>query len=162
MDFENIIKVLDVRCAGKAIRGESDEFLSVTPENWLEVAGILQNDADLTFDSLMCLTGYDNGAGETLGVAYNFHSMSKLHKLEIRIEVNRENPEIPSVASQWRAADWHEREAFDLYGIVFSGHPEMKRILLPDDWEGHPLRKDYETPEYYNGIKIPKDKSNWE
>ena len=70
--------------------------------------------------------------------------------------------EIPSVANLWRTANWHEREAYDLLGIKFTDHPELKRILLPEDWEGHPLKKDYETPDFYNGMPVPKDKSYWE
>ena len=77
------------------------------------------------------------------------------------MEVDSET-EIPSIAEIWRTADWHEREAYDLFGIKFSNHPDLKRILLPEDWEGHPLRKDYKTPEYYNGMPVPKDKSYWE
>ncbi len=162
MEFNNFQELFDMRCPGCVTADESNQVFIVMPEKWLEVADLLKNDPDLTFDSLMCLTGYDKGAGEALGVAYNFHSMSKLHKIEIRIEVPRDGAEIPSVAMIWRTADWHEREVYDLYGITFSGHPDLKRILLPDDWEGHPLRKDYVTPEYYNGLPIPKDKSGWE
>jgi len=76
--------------------------------------------------------------------------------------VKKDAPEIPSVAEIWRTANWHEREAWDLFGIVFTGHPDLKRILLPDDWEGHPLRKDYKTQETYQGITIEKDKTYWE
>ena len=73
-----------------------------------------------------------------------------------------EEVEIPSVSDIWKTANWHEREAFDLVGLKFTNHPDMKRILLPKDWEGHPLRKDYETPDFYNGMPVPKDKSYWE
>ncbi|MBC8479712.1 MAG: NADH-quinone oxidoreductase subunit C [FCB group bacterium] len=162
MDFKNIKKVLDLRCPDCAVAGEEEQVFFVQPENWTAVAHVLQKDEDLTFDSLMCLTGYHKADDDVLGVAYNFHSMSKLHKVEIRIEVPVSSPEIPSVATRWRAADWHEREAFDMYGIIFTDHPDLKRILLPDDWAGYPLRKNYETPDYYHGMPIPKNKSDWE
>lgn len=141
---------------------EDRSSIEVEPQNWASVAEILKNDADLTFDSLMCLSGFDMGESDILGIAYHFYSMDKRHDLEVIIQTPKENPSIPSVANIWRAADWHEREAYDLYGIVFEGHPDLKRILLPDDWEGHPLRKDYVQPETYQGITIKKDKTYWE
>jgi len=71
------------------------------------------------------------------------------------VRVPKDNPHVPSVESVWKTANWHEREAYDLIGVVFDGHPDLRRILLPDDWEGHPLRKDYKVPEFYNGMKVP-------
>jgi NADH-quinone oxidoreductase subunit C len=141
---------------------EEAAYLSIVPEKWETVAHFLRNDEELLFDSLMCLTGYDKGPDEELGVAFNLHSMDKLHELEIRVEVPRDGGTIPSVAHIWRIADWHEREVYDMYGIIFEGHPDLRRMLLPDDWIGHPLRKDYETPDYYAGIPVPKDKRGWE
>ena len=141
---------------------EADEFLRIEAGHWSDVARFLREDPDLNFDSLMCLTGYDHGPDQSLGVAYNLHSMEKLHTLEVRIEVPREKGSIPSVALLWRIADWFEREAYDMYGITFDGHPDHRRMLLPEDWIGHPLRKDYTTPEYYHGIPVPKDKRGWE
>tara|TARA_B100000287_G_C20639780_1_gene783040 strand:+ start:257 stop:742 length:486 start_codon:yes stop_codon:yes gene_type:complete len=128
---------------------------------WSDIASFIISDKKLKFDYLMCLSGYDLGESEIFGVAYNFYSTSLKHYVEFRIEIKLET-EIPSVAEIWRTANWHEREAYDLYGIIFSNHPDLKRILLPDDWEGHPLRKDYKTPEYYKGMPVPKDKSYWE
>ena len=106
-------------------------------------------------------TGYDLDDGNNLGIAFNFSSTELKNYLEVRIEFDYLT-HIASVTPLWRAADWHEREAYDLFGILFDNHPDMKRILLPQDWEGHPLRKDYVTPEYYKGMPVPKDKSYWE
>ena len=69
-------------------------------------------------------------------------------------------PVVPSVSDVWRSADWHERAAFDMYGIKFDGHSDLRRILCPDDWEGYPLRKDYEPAEVYNGLKIKFDRNS--
>tara|TARA_B100000700_G_C14376542_1_gene548489 strand:- start:66 stop:551 length:486 start_codon:yes stop_codon:yes gene_type:complete len=129
--------------------------------SWFDIAKFLKNEKKLFFDYLMCITSYDTGDSANFGLAYNFHSMKLNHTLEVRIEFS-DGTEIKSIESLWKAADWHEREAFDMMGIVIVDHPDMKRILLPEDWEGYPLRKDYKTPDYYNGMPVPKDKSYWE
>jgi NADH-quinone oxidoreductase subunit C len=90
-----------------------------------------------------------------LGVVYHLHSLKWNHKIVMKTEVSAENPHVRSVEAIWKTANWHEREAFDMYGIVFDGHPDLRRILMPDDWEGYPLRKDFAVPEYYNGMKVP-------
>ena len=133
----------------------------VDSNSWYKVSDFIKNDKKMQFDFLMSITSYDLEENSQYGLAYNFYSTKFKDYLEIRIEVN-ESVEISSVANLWRAADWHEREAYDLMGIHFKDHPDMKRILLPSDWEGYPLRKDYKTPEYYNGMPVPKDKSYWE
>ncbi len=133
--------------------------LLIDASSWEKISNYIKD--SLEFDYLMCVTSYDLYPENKLGLAYNFYSNSKKTYLEIRIEFSEEE-EIFSVANIWRTADWHEREAYDLMGIKFVGHPDMKRILLDEDWEGHPLRKTYETPEYYNGMPVPKDKTYWE
>ncbi|MCG8340897.1 MAG: NADH-quinone oxidoreductase subunit C [Cytophagales bacterium] len=112
------------------------------------------------FDSLACLTAIDNGpeAG-TLEVIYNLYSIPYDVQLMIKVEVPRNKPgeplpEVPSVSHLWQTANWHEREAYDLVGIHFTNHPDLRRILLPADWEGHPLRKDYTWQEHYHGLKV--------
>ena len=95
-------------------------------------------------------------------VRYNLHSMTHYHAIEIRIKTDRNDPKVPSVEQVWRIGDWFERETYDMYGIVFEGHHNMTRILCPEDWEGWPLRKDYETQETYHGIIVPKVKEGWE
>jgi len=139
---------------------EDTNCLIVDYSNWLEIAKELKSNKVLSFDYLMCITSYDLGSGK-LGLAYNLYSNDKKHSLEIKVEFD-EAAEIPSVSLIWRTADWHEREAYDMMGIVFSDHPDMKRILLSHDWGGHPLRKDYKEPDYYRGVPVPKDKTAWE
>lgn len=129
-----------------------EPFVKVKPEAIREVCGFLKTETDLAFDYCMCISGVDTG--KTLLSVYHLYSMALLHRCSLKAEVSRENPHLPSVASVWRAADWHEREAFDLFGIVYDGHPDLRRILLPDDWEGHPLRKDYPMPDAYHDIPL--------
>ena len=140
---------------------QNDDWIQLKPENWLKVAKWLRSDEKLYFDSLQCNTGMDLGEG-VLESRYNLHSMKHLHKVEIRIKVSAEKPDIPSVEQVWRVADWFERETYDMFGINFIGHRDLRRILLPDDWEGWPLRKDYEEQETYHGIVVPKVKEGWE
>ena len=130
----------------------------VEPDIWKEISEFLKKN---DFDYLMCITAYDLEIDNKLGLAYNFYSTKLKKYQEIRLEFDL-NTEIESVVNIWKTADWHEREAFDLMGIKFINHPDMKRILLPEDWEGHPLRKDYKEPDFYNGMPVPKDKSYWE
>ena len=127
----------------------------------LAVADKFKNDVNIDFDFLMCITALDNGDSKNFTIAYNFHSNKHNHSVEIRVVVT-DDEEVPSLANIWKTADWHEREAYDMMGIKFSGHPDLKRILLPEDWEGFPLRKDYKVADYYHGVPIPKDKSYWE
>jgi NADH-quinone oxidoreductase subunit C len=77
------------------------------------------------------------------------------HKFTLKVEVNVDHPHVQSVESVWKTANWHEREAYDMVGVIFDGHPDLRRILLPDDWDGFPLRKDYKVAEYYRGMKVP-------
>jgi len=107
------------------------------------------------FDQLACITGLDNGPeSKSLEVAYNLYSIPFDRSLMIRVPLNREKPIVSSLTTIWKGANWLERETFDLFGIHFDGHPDLRRILLPDDWEGFPLRKDYQHQEYYRGMKV--------
>jgi len=97
---------------------------------------------EMGFDNLSVITGIDYG--DRFEVVYNFLSYTKKQNLVLKVVLEHENPEADSLASIWKVADWLERETYDLVGIRFSGHPNLKRILLPDGWIGHPLRKDYD------------------
>jgi NADH-quinone oxidoreductase subunit C len=136
------------------VEGVIDPWVKVAPAGAREIALFLRDDAAMMFDVLMCLSGMDYGGGK-LGVVYHLDSTRERHKIVVKTEVTAADPHVASVESVWKTANWHEREAFDLYGIVFDGHPDLRRILMPDDWEGFPLRKDYQVPEFYNGMKVP-------
>lgn len=136
------------------VEGVLEPYAKVKVESIREISSLMRDDSDLQFDTLMCLSGMDYGKG-ILGVVYNLGSIAKKHKFTLKIEISVEAANVPSVESVWRTADWHEREAYDLFGIVFTDHPDLRRILLPDDWEGYPLRKDYQVQEFYHGMKVP-------
>ena len=87
-------------------------------------------------------------------VIYHLYSITKNLHFVIKVVLDRETPSVPSITSIWGTANWHERETFDLFGIHFEGHPDLRRILLPANWEGFPLRKDYTTQEYFHGVKV--------
>lgn len=144
-----------------AQEGDPEECIYIQSESWDAVSKLIREDKALEFDSLQCITGIDVGEG-MLEARYNFHSMSLRHSIEIRIPVPVDSPTIYSIEQIWRIGDWFEREVYDMVGIIFSGHRNLKRMLLPDDWEGFPLRKDYETQPSYHGIAIPKVKEEWE
>ena len=158
----NIISMISSKFSTQIESDAENNFILVKNiDSWYEIASFLKSDKKLLFDYLMCITSYDLGDSNTFGLAYNFHSTQLNHYIEVRIEFV-DGTEVKSIESLWKAADWHEREAFDMMGVKIVDHPDMKRILLPEDWEGYPLRKDYKTPEYYNGMPVPKDKSYWE
>ena len=161
MTFSEITDHLESKASGKFALIEGKDVIQVSPENWLEIAALLKDDTLLQFDYLMCISSYDKGDNKTYGAAYNFYSVQLNHYVEVRVEAEDGNS-IPSVAGLWKAADWHEREAYDMMGLEFENHPDFKRILLSEDWEGYPLRKNYKEPDYYHGMPVPKDKSYWE
>ncbi|MCU7497504.1 MAG: NADH-quinone oxidoreductase subunit C [Ignavibacteria bacterium] len=130
----------------------------------------LRDTEGLQFDSLMVLSGVDDANGEkqteedgsvtinggTLSVYYHLESLSLTQKVTLKVSTPRDNPEVESVESVWKSANWHEREAYDMFGIKFLHHPDLRRILMPYDWDaGYPLRKDYKNPEFYQGMKVP-------
>jgi NADH-quinone oxidoreductase subunit C len=127
--------------------------IKVIPTNLVEIMLFLRDETGLEFDYPSCLSGLD--LGENLGVVYNLYSLKEKHRITIKVEVPKDTPDVPRCEMVWRSFDWHEMEAYDLIGVKFIGHHNMQRILLPDDWEGHPLRKDYVQPEIYHGMKVP-------
>jgi NADH-quinone oxidoreductase subunit C len=127
----------------------------VQPERWVEIARFCKDEPRLALDWLACASGVDYIAEGKLAMVFDLWSFTHRHHFAVKVFCPREGEgaaQIPSVAGVWAAANWHEREAFDLLGIRFMGHPDPRRILLADDWEGYPLRKDYVFPEEYHGI----------
>lgn len=132
--------------------GARPPFVVVAPAYLPEVSFHLCDDPALRFDSLMSLSGVDYK--DRFAVAYHLFSMEHRHKIGVKAYLPREAPSVPSVDRVWPAANWMERETFDLFGIAFPGSSDMARILLPEDWVGHPLRKDYVYPDGYHGVKL--------
>jgi NADH-quinone oxidoreductase subunit C len=164
MTIKDFKELLDERFGAEIVippvLPSEQNFLVIYKEKLLEVAEFLYSSEKCYFDSLSCITGVDNGpAAGTIDVVYNFYSIPYHHHLMLKVELRRNVegealPDVPSLAHIWRTADWLERETYDLVGINFTGHGDLRRILLPADWTGHPLRKDYSTPEKYHGIKV--------
>ncbi len=121
-----------------------------------EVAAFLEAEPELAFDNLMCLSAvdYPKETPPRMEVVYHLLSYAHAQQFVVKVHLPREDPRLPTVEGTWGVANWHEREAYDLFGIVFEGHSDLRRILLPDDWEGHPLRKDWQDPDFYNGMHV--------
>jgi NADH-quinone oxidoreductase subunit C len=131
---------------------EKHPRVHVPAAEWRRVAEFLRNDGRLSMDWLACLGGIDYAADGLMAVVYDLTSFDLHHRIAVKVFCDRGDPHVPTVTDLWPAADWHEREAFDLLGIRFDGHPDLSRILLAEDWDGHPLRKDYVFPRAYHGI----------
>lgn len=159
MSFDQIIATL-IQELGEDLLLAKDVSASpnavlVAPKDLQLLMQTLHQHESLYFDLLSCITSIDEGVeSNALEVAYNLYSIPFDHYLMVKVKILKSNPKISSVAHIWKTADWHEREAYDLMGIYFEGHPDLRRILMPADWEGHPLRKDYEEQGFYRGVKV--------
>ncbi len=165
-DAERLFPLLKEKFAAAVIEENLegiDPWLVVDPAGFLDICRHLNEDAAFDCDLLSLISTVDylpkeasEGSAEDAGrveVVYFFESTTKGHRICVKVKLPRDNPSIPSVESIWKTANWHEREAFDLMGIHFEGHPNLVRILCAEDWVGHALRKDYVIPERVNGIK---------
>jgi len=148
-----------------------DPWIEVAPASLQAVCTFLRDDKDAAFNYLSCISGVDyleldpKKAAKVdwkphTEVVYHLWSLTHKTSLVLKVilprwknDVEGELPEVPTVSGIWATADWHEREVYDLSGVFFTGHPNLRRILCPEDWEGHPLRKDYEMPLEYHGIR---------
>lgn len=119
------------------------ETIQVEKKDLLKVSRLLKEDKDTLFDLLISVSAVDKIDEGLLESVYHLFSTKYYHMLVMKVQTSKEKPSIPSVVSIWTTADWHERESYDLMGITYDGHPDLKRILMPADWIGYPLRKDY-------------------
>ena len=156
--FEDMLSIIRHACTA----GEPVADAMMTPKGVKIHAGDLRTvctelyrNPELYFDMLSCLTAIDNGpATGTVEVVYNLYSIPFNHQVALKVVLPRDGAEVDSVQDIWKTANWHEREAWDMFGISFKGHPDLRRILMPADWDGHPLRKDYKQQESYRGVKL--------
>ena len=162
--FQDIKEAIQAQFGAEVVVAENVTLaqpqLTITPVLLQQVCLFLRDDERFFFDTLSCLTGLDNGAPKnTIEVIYHLYSIPFNLSVVLKVETERGDgkdllPQVPTLCDVWRTANWHEREAFDMYGIQFTGHPDLRRILCAADWEGYPLRKDYTEQEYYHGIKV--------
>jgi NADH-quinone oxidoreductase subunit C len=149
-----------------------DPWIEVSPNFLVRICQHLRDDAELRFNFLHCISSVDYFEPDPkkaakvewkphLEVLYHLSSMEHGHRLVLKVLLPRwkddqpgQLPEVPTLCHLWATANWHEREVFDLGGVRFVGHPDLRRILCPEDWLGHPLRKDYEVPAEYHGIRV--------
>jgi NADH-quinone oxidoreductase subunit C len=133
---EDVLEIVEFR---------SQVAIVIKKERLKEIMSLLHMHSDYSFDYLVDLCGVDymNKKSPRFEVVYHLFSIKHRHFLRVRVQVDEDNPTVDTVTDIWKGADWHERECFDMYGIRFEGHPDLRRILMPEDWEGHPLRKDY-------------------
>lgn len=134
-----------------------DPWIEVAPGAVAEVCRFLRDEPELHFDCLSNQTGIDWRARGVIQVVYHLLSYAHRHQAVLKAEVPREAPELPSVTGVWPAANWMDREIYDLLGVTFTGHPDLRRLLMPEDWVGHPLRKDFVEPESYHGISTRRE-----
>lgn len=131
------------------------QTILVSGSSLIRVAQELYTNPQTYFDQLSCVTGIDNGPeAKTMEVIYHLYSIPNNSSLALKVILSRENLIVPSLCQVWKSANWLERETYDMYGILFEGHPDLRRILMPADWEGYPLRKDYAEQERYREIQV--------
>ena len=137
--------------------GDAPEpYLLVDGEAIVDVCRFLRDDIELNLEVLSDQTAVDWPKEEKIQLVYHLYSYASRHQIVLKVELPRDNAKIVTVENIWKIANWFEREIFDLFGVIFEGHSDLRRILLPEDWVGHPLRKDYIEQEEYDGISTQR------
>ena len=145
----NQATVFDFHCDSKK---DKDPWFQVAPDQLEKLCLYLRDTGDLAFGYLECLTGVDYPEENKVVVVYHLYSYVQKHRLVLKVGLDRDHPRVGTLVNVWSSANWQERECFDFLGVQFAGHPNLRRLLLPDDWQGHPLRKDYKESDAYHGI----------
>jgi len=159
VEAKEIYSRLEQKFPGKVSAFQGDVFdpcLIVDPQSIVEVCRYLRDDPELKFEVLSDLTALDLPKENKLQVVYHLYSYAKRHQIVLKVDLAREAPRLSTMEGVWKAANWFEREVFDLFGVMFDGHSDLRRIMLPEDWVGHPLRKDYVEQEEYDGISTER------
>jgi len=134
-----------------------DPFIMIEPTLLPAVCRFLHDDPELQFDCLSNQSGVDYKAKEQIEIVYHLYSYPQRHRIVLKVDVLRDHPVLPTVEGVWKAANWLEREIYDLLGVTFEGHSDLRRLLMPEDWIGYPLRKDFVEPEDYHGINTSRE-----
>jgi len=140
------------QAVGAMAETRRDPFFTVKGEVLVELCAFAKADPGLAFDALEDLTALDWPQRNVIELVLHLFSFQHRHGVVVKVELDRAAPSAPTLSAVWRAAEWFEREVLDLFGVTFVGHPDPRRIMLPDDWEGHPLRKDYREAGGWHGI----------
>ena len=159
MEAAEIFARLEKQFSGRVrdFKGDVPEpYLMVEGQAIVEVCRYLRDDADLKFEVLSDQTAVDWPKEEKIQLVYHLYSYTGRHQIVLKVDLPRDNPKITTLENIWKVANWFEREIFDLFGVIFDGHSDLRRILLPEDWVGHPLRKDYIEQEEYDGISTQR------
>ncbi|HJY87128.1 MAG TPA: NADH-quinone oxidoreductase subunit C [Candidatus Acidoferrales bacterium] len=143
------LRAWDTRAVAEVLSFRGELTIVVPRERWRRTAEFLWGDPELQFTFLCDITGVDRFPIEPrFELNYHLVSLARRDRLRLKMRVSEKDPIVESVTPVWPTANWHEREIFDLFGVRFEGHPELERILMPEDWEGYPLRKDYPVEGY--------------
>lgn len=158
MSPQEIADLLKTKFGDAVLETKMDVFqpwAMVQPSKLAEIGKFLRDDPQTKFDFLRNVAAVDYKT--ELELVYHLFSYAHRHEFKLKVRLSRETPSVGTVEQVWPAANWHEREAFDLMGIHFEGHRDLRRLLLPDDWIGHPLRKDYKEQDMYRGVSTTRE-----
>ena len=159
MDAQDVYAQLEKQFPGKVSDFKSDvkePYLTVAAPAIVEVCRYLRDGAALKFEVLSDLTALDWPKDEKIQMVYHLFSYANNHQIVLKVDLPRDNPKVATLEEVWKVANWFEREVYDLFGVIFEGHTDLRRIMLPEDWVGYPLRKDYVEQEEYDGISTQR------